>query len=241
MPPWLYDLVEPLAHLARERDLALLIAVIVLAAGAWVFIELASGVAEGDARAFDESVLMAFRADGDPDDPIGGAAIEEAMRDMTALGSVLLTTLFTAIAILFFLFDRRPRAALFVFGAITSGVGLVFLLKDGFARPRPDLVSHQMEALSASFPSGHAATAALVYLTLGALIARGMWRRSHRIFVLALAVLVTLGVGVSRVYLGVHWPTDVLAGWIVGAAWAAACWLLERDFRRRGWIEARQV
>jgi undecaprenyl-diphosphatase len=235
------DLVAPLNRLRHEHDLALLLVASVLGLGAWLFAELAGAVGDGDAHAFDERLLMFFRVAGDPSDPIGGVAIEEAVRDLTALGGVLLTTLVTVIAVAYFVIDRRPRAGLFVAGAVISGVGVVFLLKGGFDRPRPDLVAHQMEALSASFPSGHAATSALVYLTIAALVARGLWRRAHKVFVLSLAIFVVVGVGLSRVYLGVHWPTDVLAGWVVGAAWATACWLLERSLRRRGVIEARKA
>lgn len=227
--------------LRQRHDLALLLALVVLAAGAWAFAGIAEVVAEGEGREVEERVLLAFRAPGDTDDPVGGVAVEEAVRDLTALGGVLLTSLATVLGAAFFLLDRRPRAAAFLVGSILGGVAVTFALKAGFDRPRPDLVAHQMEALSASFPSGHSATAAVVYLTLGALIARSLPRVRLRVFVVAVAVVLTLAIGVSRVYLGVHWPTDVLAGWTVGAGWALAAWLVERDLRRRGWIESSQV
>lgn len=220
-----------------HRDLLLLLALAVLLAGGWAFAWVADWVADGDARAVDRSILLAFRAASDLTDPIGGVGIEEAMRDLTALGGVFLTTLVSVLAVGYFLLDARPRAALLLGAIIALGVGVVFAIKFGVDRPRPDLVPHAMHALSPSFPSGHAATAAVVYLSVGALLARALPRLRLRVFALSVAVLITLGVGVSRIYLGVHWPTDVLAGWTIGAVWALAGWLVERDFQRRGWIE----
>ena len=111
------------------------------------------------------------------------------------------------------------------------------MLKLGFARPRPELVSHLVDVTSFSFPSGHATMATITYLTLGVLLARVQERRRMKLYLLAVAILVALIVGISRVYLGVHWPTDVLAGWCVGAAWALACWLVATWLQRRGAIE----
>jgi undecaprenyl-diphosphatase len=226
-----------LKDLRHRHDFLILAALAVLATGAFGFAQIAELASEGEARAAEERVLLAFREAGDPSDPIGGVAVEEAVRDLTALGGVLLTTLVTLLAASFFLLDHRPRAAGFFVAAIVGGVAVTFALKAGFDRPRPDLVARQMEALSASFPSGHSATAAVVYLTLGAFVARALPKLRLRVLVMAAAIVITLAIGVSRVYLGVHWPTDVLAGWTVGAVWALSCWLLERDFRRRGWIE----
>lgn len=228
---------DAVAALRQRHDLALLLALVVLAAGAWAFAEIADVVTDGDGRAAEEQILLAFRVPGDTTDPIGPVAVEEAVRDLTGLGGVLVTTLATLLGASLFLLDRRPRAAVLLLGSIASGVGVTFALKMGFDRPRPDLVAHQMEALSASFPSGHSATAAVVYLTLGVLIARTLPRVRLRVFVVAVAVTLTLAIGASRVYLGVHWPTDVLAGWTLGAGWALAARLVARDLRRRGWVE----
>jgi undecaprenyl-diphosphatase len=111
------------------------------------------------------------------------------------------------------------------------------LLKLGFERPRPDLVPHAVVVYTASFPSGHAMLSAVTWLTLGALLMRVEPRRRVKAYVLALAVLTTLLVGASRIYLGVHWPTDVLAGWCIGAAWALMCWLAALWLQRRGRVE----
>ncbi len=229
-------------HTLRERnDLFLLLAVAALMTGGWAFAELADWVGDGDARTADAAILLFFRNASDLADPIGGAAVEEAMRDLTAMGSVFVTTLLSVTAVSYFLLDQRPRAALLLASIIVLGVGVVFALKFGIHRPRPDLVPHAMNALSPSFPSGHAATATVVYLTIGSLAARSMPRRRVKVFVLGVAVFLTIGVGISRVYLGVHWPTDVLAGWTIGSVWALGGWLVERGFQRRGWVERNRV
>ncbi len=229
-------MLNSLMALRHRREFVLLLALGALATGTFVFLEVAEGVLEGGAHDLDEWLLRWFRNPDDLADPIGGAAIEEAVRDMTALGSTLVTTMFTAFATGYLLLARQPRTALFLVVAILAGVALTFALKSGFDRPRPDLVPHGMKTLSASFPSGHAATSAVVYLTLGALISQALTRHRLKLYVVTCAILITFGVGMSRIYLGVHWPTDVVAGWVVGSAWAITCWLLEYDFRQRGWL-----
>jgi undecaprenyl-diphosphatase len=137
----------------------------------------------------------------------------------------------------FLVLQRKTHAALFVLVAVGGGLLLSSLLKMGFDRPRPDLVPHGSVVYTASFPSGHSMMAAVTYLTLGALLARVQPRRSLKLYLLGLAVLLAVAVGVSRVYLGVHWPTDVLAGWALGAAWALLCWTVALRLQRRGQVE----
>nr|WP_276510037.1 phosphatase PAP2 family protein [Niveibacterium umoris] len=130
-----------------------------------------------------------------------------------------------AACVVFLLLRRDLRTAAFVAAATVSGAVASLLLKSAFARPRPDLVPHATTVFTASFPSGHAMLSAVVYLTLGALLARityGWWQKRY---LMVLAVSLTAMIGASRVYLGVHWPSDVLAGWALGAAWALACWI----------------
>ena len=110
-------------------------------------------------------------------------------------------------------------------------------LKDAFGRVRPDVVSHSLVELTRSFPSGHTTLAAVTYLTLGALVARVQSSRQLKAYVLFVAITLTLLVGVSRVYLGLHWPTDVLAGWCLGAAWAMVCWIVTAWLQREGRVE----
>lgn len=188
-------------------------------------------------HAFDESVLLAFRAVGDRDDPVGPAWVEELARDVTGVGGVAVLT-FTTLAVAgFFLMQRKWHLAIYVAVAVASGAIASTLLKSGFDRPRPDLVAHGQVVYTASFPSGHSMLSAVVFLTLGALLAGAQKDHATRVYVLGLAAILTLAVGMSRVYLGVHWPTDVLAGWAAGTGWALTCWAVSGILRRRGQIE----
>lgn len=125
----------------------------------------------------------------------------------------------------------------FMLAAIIGGVVVSTLLKSLFDRPRPDLVPHLSHVYTSSFPSGHSMLSAIVYLTLGSLLAAVMPSRKLKVYVLAVAIIVTVVVGASRVYLGVHYPTDVLAGWLAGLVWALLCWLIARWLQRRGKVE----
>lgn len=207
--------------LSIERTL--LIMLLLVAAALFAFFKLASEVSEGDTMAFDRAILVAFRSAADPAVPIGPPWLTEAMTDVTAFGSVAGLLFVIAAATGYLLLSRRPRTALFVLAATAGGTALGKLLKLVYARPRPDLVPHLVDVASASFPSGHATDSAIVYLTLGALVARSVPERPLRVYLISVAILLTLLIGVSRVYLGVHWPSDVVAGWTIGAAWALAC------------------
>lgn len=220
-----------------RREFALLVALVIAASAIWGFAELADEVLEGDTHAFDERILLALRSASDPSDPLGPSWVEELMRDLTALGSMGLLTIITLAVSAFLALERKTHAALFVLLAVGGGVLLSTLLKLGFDRPRPDLVPHGSTVYTASFPSGHAMLAAVVYLTLGALLARVQPRRLLKLYLLGLAILLTVAVGASRVYLGVHWPTDVVAGWAIGAAWALLCWAAALWLQRRGQVE----
>lgn len=226
-----------LSAIPGRFELPTLLLLGVVAGGLWGFIALSDLVLEGETRAFDRSVLMSMRTAGDLADPIGPQWVEEAGRDFTALGGVSLLVFLTVAVAAFLLMQRKSHAALFVVVAVASGMLLSTLLKTGFDRPRPDLVPHGSIVHSASFPSGHSMLAAVTYLTLGALLARVQPSRLLKVYLLSVAVLLTVAVGVSRVYLGVHWPTDVLAGWTAGAVWASSCWIVAMWLQRRGAVE----
>lgn len=215
------------SHVIRWRREPLIPALLLLLTGSlWGFMEIADEVMEKEAHYFDETVMLAMRTPGDTNDPLGPAWMEEMGRDFTALGGFAVLTLITLSVTGFLLFLGRKRVAGIALLAVIGGMAMTHFLKLGFDRPRPDLVPHGVVVTNASFPSGHTMMAAVVYLTLGVLFARSLPRRRLRIFVVSVSVLIALLVGVSRVYLGVHWPTDVLAGWTLGAAWALVCWLL---------------
>jgi undecaprenyl-diphosphatase len=213
-----------LHRLLRRIESRALILVIGAAGAFWAFFNIASEVGEGDTSALDRHILLALRNPADPSDPIGSRSFEEAMRDVTALGGVTVMTLVSTVAVLAFLMHRRFWHA----GILAGTVFLAFVSSEGlkhlYGRPRPDLVPHGSYVYSASFPSGHSTLSAATFLTLAVLIASLEPNRGTKIMVFGLATLLVLGIGVSRVYLGVHWPSDVLAGWSLGAAWALAAW-----------------
>lgn len=196
------------------------------------FAEIADDVGEGDMRAFDESLLLALRT-SDPADPIGPAWFEQSVADITSLGGFAVLALVTLLVCGYLAVQRKWGGALMLLVATAGGTAISEGLKLGFNRPRPDLVAHVVETTSMSFPSGHAMLSAVTYLTLGALLARAQEKRRLRGYILGAAILVTLLIGVSRIYLGVHWPTDVLAGWCLGAAWAMLCWSIATWLSRR--------
>jgi undecaprenyl-diphosphatase len=218
-------------------ELRTLAVVLLVAACAWTFVELADDVTEGDTRALDEAMLLALRNPADPSDPLGPPWLEEFGRDVTALGSFGILTAITLAAAGFLWLQGERRTMLFVLIAVGGGQALSTLFKRGFDRPRPDLVPHDAVVYTASFPSGHSMMAAVTYLALAVLLARVQPRRAQKVYLLALAALVTVAVGVSRVYLGVHWPSDVLAGWTAGAGWALLCLLVAHWLGSTGAIE----
>jgi undecaprenyl-diphosphatase len=162
--------------------------------------------------------------------PIGPGWLTHAVDDITALGGITVLSLMTVLVTVHLLLDRRWPIAIFVFSSVLSGWLASTLLKILVARPRPDIVPHLVEVSDLSFPSGHAMVSAVTYLTLGALLARTQRYRSTRIFVMGTGVFLAVLIGLSRIYLGVHYPTDVFAGWCAGALWALGCWLISKRF-----------
>jgi undecaprenyl-diphosphatase len=219
------------------RELAPLLLLCLAAGSVWIFIEIADEVVEGELHEIDQAILLALRSPDNPADPLGPGWLQELGRDVTALGGNLLTTFVTVAAMGFLAFQGKRRAAVFVGVAVGSGALLSALLKTGFDRPRPDLVPHETIVYSSSFPSGHAMTSAVVYLTLAAVMGRVQAQRRMQIYFLSLALLITVAVGISRIYLGVHWPSDILAGWAAGAAWAVLCWSIALWMQTKGEVE----
>ena len=219
------------------REAGTLLALLLAAGGVWLFVELADDVLEGDTTPVDERLLLMLRTPNDAGDPLGAPWVEDLARDITGVGGAAVLALLTAATAGFLALQRKRHLALYLLAAVASGTLMSTLLKMGFARPRPDLVPHGQIVYTSSFPSGHSMLSAVVFLTLGALLASSQTNFRLRIYLLGIAVFVTVLVGVSRVYLGVHWPTDVLAGWAAGAAWALLCWALAEKLRRRGAVE----
>lgn len=226
------------ARILRARiELSGLLVLGLAAAALWVFAAVADEVTEGETRDFDHAVIVSLRSADEPSDPWGPLWLEEVARDVTALGGVAVLLLLTAGSATFLSLQGQKRASLYIVAVVVAGMLVSTLLKQLFDRPRPDLVPHLAQVYTSSFPSGHSMMSTLTYLSLAGVIARHQRRRRVKVFVVAAAALVALLVGTTRVYLGVHYPTDVLAGWTAGAAWALACVVLARSLARRGEIE----
>jgi undecaprenyl-diphosphatase len=224
----------------QNVDLCMLLALAVIVVAGWLAAELADEVLEGTTQQYDEWVLRHLRSPGDLSDPIGPRWFEDMWRDITALGSFTVLALVT-LACAGYLLLRRQRRMLGLLAAATVGGLLVaLLLKNLFARPRPEFASPTAHVLTASFPSGHSMLSAAVYLTLGVLLARTTTQYRYKLYFLTVALLITVLVGLSRIYLGVHYPTDVLAGWSFGLIWALLCWLVARFLQNRGAVEPPQ-
>ncbi|MFW5661481.1 MAG: phosphatase PAP2 family protein [Oceanicaulis sp.] len=206
-------------------ELTSVAALVVIGLSLAIFAGVADNVLEGDTQEIDQMILLALRTRGDIENPIGPGWFEYAVADITALGGYAVLTLLVSFSAIYLILVRRPGTAALLVASIISGTSLVAVFKANFDRARPDLVDHLTHATSSSFPSGHATAAALTYLTLGLMLASAQPRKRARVFIVWSALFVAILVGCSRIYLGVHWPTDVVAGWGFGAAWAIVWWL----------------
>jgi undecaprenyl-diphosphatase len=234
------QLVQSLRHrkLGRlVRAEAPLLALLALSSGlVLAFLQLADEMLEGEMEAFDQAILLWFRDPVDPDRIIGPTWMHEMVRDVTALGSFALLGLIVTAVCLFLYLARKRSAAIFVLVSVLGGTALSTVLKLGYNRPRPDLVT-MSEQFTASFPSGHAMLSAVTFLTLGALLARFAPTYRLQVFSIAGALVLTLLVGLSRLYMGVHYPSDILAGWCLGSAWALLCSSVALVMQRRGTVD----
>jgi undecaprenyl-diphosphatase len=223
---------------SRDRwELTLLVTGIVFLALLLTFTMLGSEMLEGETLKFDRAILIGLRTPGNLAVPKGPQWLLSAALDITALGSATVLSLAVVSVVGFLLLQGLWRRALIVLGASLGGGFLNAALKQLYQRPRPDVVPHLREAMSLSFPSGHALQSAAVYLTLGVLMMRLATQRITKVYCLAVAATATVLVGLSRVYIGVHYPTDVLAGWLIGLSWALLCWTIERSLERQAGLK----
>ena len=219
-------------NLLRGIELKVLVAVIVLLGCLWVLAEVSDEVLEGEAQPVDERVLLALREEGDLSQPRGPEWLNEVARDVTSLGgyAILIWTVTTVCGFLFI--SGRLRHALLLLAASLGALVLNMTLKSIFDRPRPTIVPALIEVGQASYPSGHAMASTAVYVTIAAVIASQSRRLREKLYLLGAGILLSMAIGLTRVYLGVHYPTDVLGGWAAGMAWATVCWIAARWLAR---------
>ena len=215
----------------------LLVSFIAIALFVLLFAAVASEMLEGDTLAWDSALLLWLREPTDLANPVGPAWLEKWLQDITALGGISVLTIVTVLVVGYLLISGRTALSVFVLASAIGGSMAGSLLKLAFARDRPDVVPHLVQVQTLSFPSGHALNSAVIYLTLGALLARTEQRPAIKIYIVGSALLLSIVIGISRVYLGVHYPSDVVAGWCAGAAWAAGCATLARKLQHRNELE----
>ena len=199
---------------------------------------IAQEVVKGKTLAFDREVMLALRSSADPRVPIGPTWLPEAARDLTSLGSIIVLVIITLAVVGYLFLAGRSAVAWLMLIAVFDGIVLSDLLKFAFGRARPDEVTPLARVFTTSFPSGHATLSAITYLTIGAILARSQPLSTISVYFLSLAAFLTVLIGVCRIYLGVHYPTDVLAGWCVGAAWAMGCWAIMAYLQSVGQVES---
>ena len=229
-----------LFHWLKQKRLlgaAVLVSLLIAAVSFWIFIEVADEVHEGESQYFDEWLLRALRTNHDLAEPIGPAWLPQVARDLTALGSGAVITFIVLIVAGSLALQRKWGTLCLIIVSVSGGALMSETLKTIYSRARPHLVPHLTEVSSLSFPSGHSMISAVMYLTLGALLARTTVDRSMKIYFLGSAVILTFIVGITRIYLGVHFPSDVLAGWCAGIAWALLCSVIARWLQQRGAVE----
>ncbi len=215
-----------------DLELSVLIAVALIVAGTWLFVVIAGVVVEGGTQHIDERVMQSLRRADDPAVPIGPAWVRDAAADFTALGGGLILTMLSLAVAGFLLLHRRYGAFCLLLMASSGGALVNVALKLAFARGRPTIVPRLVAVSDSSFPSGHAMSSATIYLSLAVLLAGVTASRRDRLYILSIALTLTFLVGMSRIVLGVHYPSDVLAGWTAGIVWALVCWLAIRTAPR---------
>jgi len=220
-------------HELVTKEIKVLIVFFLLFSSALIFIGVGNIVSKGSTRDFDITIIKSFRSMDDFGLPSGPIWIKEFMADITALGGGNVLAIITVFVSIFLILQKRYDAFWLLLAATIGGTLISFWLKDIYDRERPDLIYRLVTVTSLSFPSGHSMMSAVLYLTQAAIVARFQKERKIRIYILSIALVLTFIIGLSRVYLGVHYPTDVLGGWTIGLAWASLCWVIAWYMQRR--------
>jgi undecaprenyl-diphosphatase len=215
------------------NEIKILLIVLTVLGGILVFIGIANEVVEGDTQHFDNYILKLLREPDDVSQPAFPGWVTDAMEDITSLGSATIIVLFTLIVSGYLLLRKKYYLLWLVLAATIGGALIVWGLKEFIGRTRPTIVTHLLEENSLSFPSGHSMMSAIVYLTQATLISRAQENRNAKIYIISTALILTFLIGISRIYIGVHYPTDVIAGWVAGISWALLCWYVASVIERK--------
>ena len=213
-----------LKHVAQTAEARALAAAALAGGGVWALLHLGGEMREGETVAFDRRLILALRVPGHPHEAVGPAWLTDMLRDVSALGSTAIIALATVLATAVLAYRRHWRRALVLIVVVLLAEASDDLLKAIYNRGRPDFAVAGLYTQSQSFPSGHSTASAALWLTIATVSASFEARTDAKVLWFVMAIATILAVGFSRVYLGAHWPTDVLAGWIVGAAWALVGW-----------------
>ncbi len=222
---------------AGWREFVLVLAVAAVCGGILTFVGVTDLVREDELHETEIRLMRDLRSAEDPSRPIGPPWLERWSREITSLGGGAVLSLMTSLVVGYLLIERLYASAVLILVSVGGGTLLTAGLKGFFERDRPNVVPHLTDALFKSYPSGHSMMSSVVYLTLAVLLARTMKRRRVKIYFVGAALFLSFLVGLSRVYLGVHYPTDVVAGWAGGTAWALLCWLTAYWLEKRGMVE----
>ncbi|OGU71635.1 MAG: hypothetical protein A2V93_06405 [Ignavibacteria bacterium RBG_16_34_14] len=220
-------------HELITKEIKVLLVILVLLICVLTFLEIGDAISAGETRQFDLSIIEFFRAEDDFNKPMEPTWVTEFMTDITSLGGGYILAIITIFVSIFLILQKRYDAFWLLLAATIGGTLISFWLKDIYDRERPDLIYRLVTVTSFSFPSGHSMMSAVLYLTQAAIVARFQRTWKIRIYILSIALLLTLIIGFSRVYLGVHYPTDVIGGWTIGLAWASLCWCIAWYIQRR--------
>lgn len=216
----------------NDREVMLLLGCSAVLLCVWAFVAIASEAGEPEHRPLEERILRSFRSAEDPHRLVGPAWVEEVTRDCSALGGMAITVLLLTLITGYLVLDGKLGLAALLICATGSGAVVGASLKHFFARPRPTVVPLLDRVSDWSFPSGHSFNSAVVYITLGIVLAEATARKAGKVYCIGAGFLVSGLIGVSRVMLGVHYPTDVLGGWAAGTGWAAVALMTYGFFQK---------